>query len=124
MTHEERLALITRPFFRERQAVSYPWSGTIVANQFARSIEDLDQEAQELEAFVRRMREAYENDQPAPSNTGKFLDKPAILAAVRASAEEGIAPERIATYFDLTLNSVVQIQRAHIAHLRRTRRKK
>lgn len=34
MTHEERMALIMRPFFIERFGPSYPWGGTAVADNF------------------------------------------------------------------------------------------
>lgn len=36
MTHDERLALINRPFWIRNLSPSYPWSGTIVGDRFPR----------------------------------------------------------------------------------------
>lgn len=53
LTAEERQELIHRPFFITYMGVSYPWSGTIVTNNFRRSVEDLLEEAEEQE--MRRL---------------------------------------------------------------------
>lgn len=112
LSHEERLELIFRPLLTRTLPVSYPWSGTIVTNQFARSIEDFDREAKELKAYIRRMRMAFEDGTPEPidSNAG-VLNVEAVRAAIATYTAEGYSPERIADYFDLSISHVMQIQR-------------
>lgn len=123
LTHEERLELIYRPFIRVPHTTAYPWGGTDTTNQFD-IMEELDHEYQELMAFVRRRREAYENGLPEPAKHDLFLNNsPSVLAAVRASAgDPDVTPQHVANYFDLSLNTVVQIQQAHLAHLRKKKK--
>lgn len=91
MTHEERIALIHRPFPIRYLDASYPWAGTITTNQFARSIEDMAEENEELLAFLRTQREAMERGRSSwgASDRPVTAAAPVAMPTLRPTYAEG-----------------------------------